>query len=350
MIIDKDGEFGSVLAIINGLPYRFIILGERIITGPEDPLDWHQYELRFFDKRLLDNSTPINFVLRPLSTVMPFGGKVSEDQLDQIIKFAIFKIKETPNIVKFNFATEDYNQGRNIQQLNGQQVRLAILRFIQFVNNQLPNEYVSNEDIFFNINANKNIISQWTNDLFEQGYLMLKIIEIPIRFSKGKKSEITYKINPIKRDDIRRELTKLSSLLEEDELFVFISYNTIDKNIAGELKRKLEKPKQSVFLAHEDIKPTIPWEQEILNNLEKCHIFIPIITVNYHRSLWTDQELGYAIQGEINNTKRIIAIFKGKSPYGFAGRFQAMRIDNKEIDKVAEEIQQVIDEQLLRQK
>jgi hypothetical protein len=348
MIIDKNGEFGSVLTIINGLPYRFIILGQRIITGPEDPLDWHQYELRFYDKRIFDNSTPINFILRPLSTVMPFGGKISDDQIDTIIKFAISKIKETPNALKFNFVTEDYDLEKNTKQLNGQQLRLAILRYFQFINSQLPNEYISNDDIYFNIPANKSIISQWTNDLFEQSYFLSKNINIPIRYSGGNKNENVYKINPTRREDIRKELTKLSTLLEEDELLIFISYNTIDKAIAGKLKRKFEQPKQTVFLAHEDIKPTIPWEQKILDNLELCHVFIPVITNKYHTSKWTDQELGYAIQGEVNKTKKIIAIFKGKSPYGFAGKFQGIPIDDKEIDKVAEEIQQIINEQLSR--
>ncbi|HIH44794.1 MAG TPA: toll/interleukin-1 receptor domain-containing protein, partial [Candidatus Methanoperedenaceae archaeon] len=61
-------------------------------------------------------------------------------------------------------------------------------------------------------------------------------------------------------------------------LRIFLSYSTNDKVIAGSLKTLLELMGFEVFLAHEDIEPSVEWQEEIKDNLDKCDIFIPLLT------------------------------------------------------------------------
>lgn len=111
---------------------------------------------------------------------------------------------------------------------------------------------------------------------------------------------------------------------EGKRLHVFISYSSTDKVYAGELKDFLQIYGLSVFLAHEDIRPTLDWKEEIIRNLRLCDIFIPIISSDFSLSEWTDQETGIAFGLE----KFIIPIRMGKDPYGFIGKLQGCKGDS----------------------
>lgn len=104
---------------------------------------------------------------------------------------------------------------------------------------------------------------------------------------------------------------------------VFISYSHLDKELAGSVKKELESCGGfKVFLAHEDIQPSNEWIDEILKQLKECHIFIPILTDNFSKSDWTDQEVGIAIAGN----KTIIPFKFSIDPHGFMSRYQGLRI------------------------
>lgn len=107
---------------------------------------------------------------------------------------------------------------------------------------------------------------------------------------------------------------------------IFISYSHLDKNLAGVVKSNLESTTLlEAFLAHEDIQPSNEWLDEILKQLEICHVFIPLLTENFNKSVWTDQEAGIAIAG-----KRLIIPFKfSVDPRGFMSRYQAIDIHNE---------------------
>lgn len=118
---------------------------------------------------------------------------------------------------------------------------------------------------------------------------------------------------------------------------VFLSYSSKDKNLVGELKEALESNGFEVFLAHEDIEPSKDWQEEIIRNLEECNIFIPIISKNFKASCWTDQESGIAFVGD----KLIIPVNIGLVPYGFIGRYQALKFDGN-ISHACEKIVEAI--------
>lgn len=93
-----------------------------------------------------------------------------------------------------------------------------------------------------------------------------------------------------------------------------------------------------IFIAHDDIKPSLVWQQEILKNLKQCDIFIPFLTKNFKESNWTDQETGIAfLMG-----KHIIPLKVDYIPYGFINKYQGLKFDSNNIETMAEKIKIVI--------
>lgn len=103
---------------------------------------------------------------------------------------------------------------------------------------------------------------------------------------------------------------------------VFLSYSSEENELAGEIKDNLEVHGLKVFLAHEDIEPTDEWQEVIIRKLKECDIFVPIVSKNFKNSRWTDQETGIAFAEE----KMIIPISHDLVPYGFIGKFQALKL------------------------
>lgn len=106
----------------------------------------------------------------------------------------------------------------------------------------------------------------------------------------------------------------------EDGYRVFLSHKTEVKKEAAELKAQLRLFGASSFVAHEDIVPTQEWQDEIENALASMDAFVALLTTGFHESLWTDQEVGFAVGRGVP----IIAVKLGKDPYGFIGKFQAL--------------------------
>ncbi|MDP2885981.1 MAG: TIR domain-containing protein [Ignavibacteria bacterium] len=99
----------------------------------------------------------------------------------------------------------------------------------------------------------------------------------------------------------------------------FLSYSSKDKKFAGRIKALLEVYNVDAFLAHEDISPAADWQQTILKELNRCNVFMPLITKqNFHDSYWTDQECGFALA-----RNKVILPISSRIPYGFLEKFQA---------------------------
>ncbi len=101
---------------------------------------------------------------------------------------------------------------------------------------------------------------------------------------------------------------------------VFLSHKAEVKKEASGLKERICVYGVSAFVAHEDIHPTKEWQDEIESALSSMDAFVALMTDNFHDSLWTDQEVGYALGRGVP----IIAVKLGRDPYGFIGRFQAL--------------------------
>lgn len=119
---------------------------------------------------------------------------------------------------------------------------------------------------------------------------------------------------------------------------VFLSYSTSDKKLAGKIKLGLEEYGLDVFLTHEDIKPSAQWINKILTELEACHCFLPILTENFNKSGWTNQETGVAFA----RRKIIIPLKTKTNPHGFISQFQALKLNKRKIKNTCLEIIQAI--------
>ncbi len=112
---------------------------------------------------------------------------------------------------------------------------------------------------------------------------------------------------------------------------VFISYSTEDKDLAGYIKTGLELLNFKSFLAHEDIEPGDHWREQIIENMKKCNVFIPLLTEAAKDSVWLHQECGMAVIRDM----LIIPIKQSYDPMGCISKYQALKIalkDSKEYE------------------
>ena len=109
-------------------------------------------------------------------------------------------------------------------------------------------------------------------------------------------------------------------LWPEGRFRLFLSHLSDDKIAVAKLKTELKIYGVSAFVAHEDIQPSLPWQDEIILGLRSMHALAALVTPEFHNSKWTDQEIGWALGREI----LVISARLGKDPCGFAGKFQAL--------------------------
>ena len=102
---------------------------------------------------------------------------------------------------------------------------------------------------------------------------------------------------------------------------IFISHLATEKIAVKNIKIELGKYGLVCFIAHEDIKPTKEWQQEIEIALTTMDALVAFLTPGFNESKWTDQEIGVAIGRKVP----IIPLKVGIDPYGFVGKYQALQ-------------------------
>ena len=106
----------------------------------------------------------------------------------------------------------------------------------------------------------------------------------------------------------------------ENQFRLFLSHVSKYKIEVSKLKDELASRGVSAFVAHEDIEPSQEWQREIEVALRSMHALAALLTPDFHNSLWTDQEVGWALgRGVI-----VLPIRLGADPYGFFGKFQGV--------------------------
>ena len=115
---------------------------------------------------------------------------------------------------------------------------------------------------------------------------------------------------------------------------LFLSHKSTYKDESVELKDFLDYYGITAFVAHNDIKPTRKWQDEIERALLTMDGLLALMTDDYHQSDWTDQEVGAAVGRLIP----IISVNLGMNPYGFIGKFQALPGQGKETSLLGKEI------------
>jgi TIR domain len=115
---------------------------------------------------------------------------------------------------------------------------------------------------------------------------------------------------------------------------LFISHISKDKDKATRLKDCLLPYAISGFVAHEDIHPTLEWQNEIERALHAMDAFVAIHTHGFSASVWTQQEIGFAVGRGV----KIISFKMGEDPAGFISKRQALARGRRTAEQVAKEI------------
>ena len=102
---------------------------------------------------------------------------------------------------------------------------------------------------------------------------------------------------------------------------VFLSHRAEHRRQVSEIKADLERHRLCCFLAHEDIYPSKVWQDEILNALNTMDVFVGLVTDNFHKGGWPDQEIGYAYQ---RGVPRVFVKLGDVDPAGMVAREQAL--------------------------
>ena len=114
----------------------------------------------------------------------------------------------------------------------------------------------------------------------------------------------------------------------------FLSHVSSYKTSVSTLKDELMIYGISGFVAHEDIEPTKEWEDEIFLALNSAHALAAFLTPEFHKSKWTDQEIGIA-QGR---GLLVVPVGLGVDPYGFMARKQALPGSFEKIEQLATDL------------
>ena len=88
-------------------------------------------------------------------------------------------------------------------------------------------------------------------------------------------------------------------------LRVFMSHLAEYRAFAGALQAALEQRGISAFVAHNDIEPTKEWQAEIELALKTCESLVALLHPEFHKSNWTDQEIGFTMDADKSITKEL---------------------------------------------
>jgi hypothetical protein len=116
-----------------------------------------------------------------------------------------------------------------------------------------------------------------------------------------------------------------------NRLRVFISHLSSKQAEAASLKVALAEYGIDAFVAHADITPTSRWENTIEDALRTCHSLVALLHPGFHKSNWTDQEVGFVMGRDMP----VFAVRLGEAPYGFLAKFQAFPLKSGDLSKLA---------------
>ena len=122
---------------------------------------------------------------------------------------------------------------------------------------------------------------------------------------------------------------------------LFLSHVSRIKLAASGLKEALAAYGIDAFVAHQDIKPTLEWQREIEFALRSMHMLCALVTEDFTKSLWTDQEVGFALGRGIP----VVPISCGAVPYGLLGKHQALSADVNHLNFAAGAVADIVAQQ-----
>jgi hypothetical protein len=125
---------------------------------------------------------------------------------------------------------------------------------------------------------------------------------------------------------------------EPDYFRLFIAHVATNKAVAHQLKNHLKPFYVSCFVAHDDIERTREWQDEIEEALRTMDALAALLSPDFHSSLWTDQEVGFAI----GTGRLVLPLRAGLDPYGFIAKYQGYQVPEGPYPPIAQEILKIL--------
>ncbi len=170
------------------------------------------------------------------------------------------------------------------------------------------------------------VSDSWSGDI--SSYVMRMIEDAPDKAVIELSQHLGFDLNVSRTSNIEPDFW-------DDGMFrLFISHLATKKKMATNLQDALRGFGISSFVAHNDIKPTTEWEDQIELALSTCDALIALLHDKFHESNWTDQEIGFAMGRGVP----VCSVHFGQTPYGFIGRFQAFNGNGKFAYALAKEV------------
>jgi nucleoside 2-deoxyribosyltransferase len=118
----------------------------------------------------------------------------------------------------------------------------------------------------------------------------------------------------------------LSLREKNQQVKAFLSHAYVDREIAGELRKKLRDFRIDVFVAHDDIEGGEEWMNMLIREIKACDIFLVLLTKEYHTANFTEQEAGAAVA----LGKPVIPISLNKAiGHGFVTKYQYNKLTSE---------------------
>jgi hypothetical protein len=131
----------------------------------------------------------------------------------------------------------------------------------------------------------------------------------------------SFRNNQILSVDVDESIPELSYWIP-NRLRFFVSHRDTKKVQAKQLAAVLEEMGLSCFVAHDSIQPLSVWKFEIEKGLKTMDAFVCFLTEDYFESVWTNQEIGFALARKVP-----VYLFShdGTDPKGFKHDIQAIK-------------------------
>jgi hypothetical protein len=115
---------------------------------------------------------------------------------------------------------------------------------------------------------------------------------------------------------------------------LFMSHVSADKAYVGAVAEELDSTTFACFVAHEEIRPSLRWQEIIESALDTCNVLVALVSETFQASDWCDQEVGWALgRGLV-----VVPVNLAAQPYGFFGSFQAIQVRERPATEIAREI------------
>jgi len=122
---------------------------------------------------------------------------------------------------------------------------------------------------------------------------------------------------------------------------VFLSYSHEDRVMAGKIATILKGKGFDVFLAHKDMEISKEWREQIFEHLKACGVLVALLTPNFEKSVWANQETGYML-GKGKVVPLIVKETDIKRGFGFLEALQGIPVDESSLWDATEQVVKTI--------